>query len=73
MEYPNRFRPGEVRHMVADVSRLTRLGFCAETPLEDGLRQYVEWVSAQGPLQEYFSYAERQLQVAGVVRSAGPP
>jgi dTDP-L-rhamnose 4-epimerase len=73
VEYPNRFRPGEVRHIVADVSRLTRLGFRAETPLEDGLAQYVEWVSAQGPLQEYFSCAEKQLQVAGVVRSAGRP
>jgi dTDP-L-rhamnose 4-epimerase len=71
VEYPNRFRPGEVRHIVADVSRLTRLGFCAETPLEEGLTQYIEWVSAQGPLQEHFSHAEKQLQAAGVVRSAG--
>ncbi len=70
VEFPNRFRPGEVRHIVADVSRLAALGFRAETSLHEGLPRYVAWLSAQGPIPEYFSNAERQLQAAGVVRSS---
>lgn len=69
MEKPGKFRPADVRHMVADTSRLQRLGYRAETSLEDGLRQYVAWLREQGPLPEYFSRAQAELQAAGVVRS----
>jgi dTDP-L-rhamnose 4-epimerase len=69
VEFPGRFRPGEVRHMAADVSRLADLGFRAESSLRVGLQQYVEWLAEQGPLPEYFSGAEKLLQAAGVVRS----
>lgn len=70
IEFPERYRPGEVRHMAADVSRLAELGFRAETSLRAGLQQYVEWLAEQGPLPEYFSSAEKLLQAAGVVRAA---
>jgi dTDP-L-rhamnose 4-epimerase len=70
VEFPNRFRPGEVRHIAADVSRLERLGFRAQHSLREGLRQYVAWVQEQGPLPESFGKAEQQLRAAGVVRSA---
>jgi len=67
-EFPKRFRPGEVRHIAADCSSLAELGFQAETTLEVGLPQYVEWLSDQGSVPEYFSEAEKQLQATGVVR-----
>jgi dTDP-L-rhamnose 4-epimerase len=69
IEFPARFRPGEVRHMRADVTSLAQLGFQAECSLQDGLQQYVDWVLEQGPLPEYFTDAERLLKDAGVVRS----
>ena len=70
VEYPASFRPGEVRHIVADVSGLAELGFRAECPLSDGLKAYIEWLSEQGPLPEYFGAAEQELKSSGVVRSA---
>jgi len=70
IEFPNRFRPGEVRHMAADVSRLADLGFRAEVSAPEGLQQYVAWLAEQGPLPECFGDAEKQLQAAGVVRAA---
>jgi len=73
VELPNSFRPGEVRHMAADVSRLSRLGFRAETSLEDGLGDYVSWLSQQGPLPEYFARAQKELEDAGVIRASEPP
>ena len=69
LEFPSRFRPGEVRHMTADVTKLAELGFRAECSLRDGLDQYVSWLSQQGPVPEYFTDAERDLSDAGVVRS----
>jgi dTDP-L-rhamnose 4-epimerase len=71
VEFPGRFRPGEVRHMVADVRRLEQLGFRAECSLREGLTKYVEWLAGQGPLPEFFGNAETELKEAGVVRSAG--
>jgi dTDP-L-rhamnose 4-epimerase len=69
VEVPGRFRPGEVRHMISDPGKLAALGFRAETTVREGLRQYVEWLSQQGPIPEMFSEAERQLQTTGIVRS----
>lgn len=68
IEYPGRFRPGEVRHMTADVTKLADLGFRAECSLRDGLAQYVDWLMQQGPVP--FTDAERELKNSGVVRGA---
>jgi dTDP-L-rhamnose 4-epimerase len=70
VEFPNRFRPSEVRHISADVTRLADLGFRAECPLSEGLKHYVDWLNEQGPLPEPFSAAETVLRNAGVVRTA---
>jgi dTDP-L-rhamnose 4-epimerase len=73
LDLPDSFRPGEVRHMAADVSKLSALGFRAETPVEDGLREYVSWLFQQGPLPEYFARAQKELESAGVVRPSSRP
>ncbi len=70
VKYPGSFRPGEVRHIVADVSKLAELGFRAECPLSEGLKAYVAWLGEQGPLPEYFGAAEKELKDSGVVRAA---
>lgn len=70
VECPDQFRPGEVRYMVADVSRLAQLGFRAECPVQEGLQRYVEWLATQGPLPEHFGDAAKKLTEAGVIRSS---
>jgi len=70
IEVPDRYRPGEVRHIGADVGRLADLGFHAQVRLGDGLRRYVDWLSELGPVPEHFSQAETLLRDRGVVRSA---
>lgn len=69
MQIPNRYRPEDVRNIVADTTALADIGYQAKTSLEDGLKQYVDWLREQGPLPEYFARAEKELQDAGVVRS----
>jgi len=61
------FRPGEVRHLFADCSKLKKYGFMAPTSLKDGIRQYVDWISTQSNVKEYFSEAEAQLKKMKVV------
>jgi dTDP-L-rhamnose 4-epimerase len=61
------FRPGDVRHILPDSSRLNALGWKAETSLEEGLRRYVEWIETLGPVREYFGEAERLLKERRVV------
>jgi dTDP-L-rhamnose 4-epimerase len=70
IEVPGRFRPGDVRHMTADGSRLERLGFRPERSVREGLQKYVDWLQEQGPLPDSFATAEGELFDAGVIRSA---
>ncbi len=65
------FRPGDSRHIVHDVTGTSRLGFQPRTAIEQGLARYVEWISAQGPVEEYFTAAEERLRKAGVVQGGG--
>jgi len=39
-------RLGDPLRWCADISRISRLGYHPQTPLEQGIREYVEWVSA---------------------------
>jgi dTDP-L-rhamnose 4-epimerase len=70
IERSTKYRPADVRHMVADVSKLAALGWRARTTVDEGLREYVAWLSTLGPLPEYFGRAEAELRAAGIVRQA---
>lgn len=41
-------RPGDIRHSLADISEIEKLGFEPEWSLEEGLRKTVEWYADQG-------------------------
>lgn len=42
------FRPGDVRHAVADIARArSLLGWAPTTPLAQGLRRFAQWAAAQ--------------------------
>jgi len=62
------FRPGEVRHLVTDATRLEALGWRAEVTLEDGLGRYASWIRDQGPTRDYLEEALPELRATGVVR-----
>jgi dTDP-L-rhamnose 4-epimerase len=67
---PGEFRPGEMRALITDASRLGALGFAPHITLSDGIDRYLDWVRAQGPIAEYFAAAERQLRRRRVVQRA---
>jgi dTDP-L-rhamnose 4-epimerase len=63
----NKSRAGDIRHCVADVSRITRLlGFHPKVRYEDGMRELVDWgrtVSAE----DGFAKAYSELKSKGLV------
>lgn len=63
-----KFRIGDVRNMVADLSEIKKLGFKPSFSLEDGLKKYTEWIKSQGSLKEYFNEAEKILKKQGLIR-----
>ena len=67
---PGEFRPGEMRALISDASRLGALGFSPRVSLSEGIDCYLDWVRAQGPIAEYFARAERVLRRRRVVKRA---
>jgi dTDP-L-rhamnose 4-epimerase len=64
------YRPGEMRALISDISRISELGFQPEVALDNGIARYLDWIRAQGPISEYFSAAERRLRQRQVVKRA---
>jgi dTDP-L-rhamnose 4-epimerase len=63
------YRPTDVRHFIADNSRLAALGWRPLVPLAEGVRQYADWILARDHPAEYFAQAEQMLKRLRVVRS----
>ena len=64
------YRIGDVRHAIADTRRATRvLGFTAETPLDDGLRQWLAWAD-RGDYRDATDAAAEHLAARGLYRTA---
>ena len=64
------YRPGEVRHLFSDSSRLRATGWAPKTTLANGLRAYVDWIETQGDIKEYFSEAQRVMKAMQAIRQA---
>ena len=69
-QVPGEYRPGEMRALISDISRLAELGFQPETDLATGIDRYLAWIAEQGSVAEYFSVAERRLRARQVVKRA---
>jgi dTDP-L-rhamnose 4-epimerase len=69
-ELPFEYRPGESRHIFADISRIRALGFTPLVSLREGLERYINWVRDRGRVEEYLSSAMVGLRHGGVVRRA---
>jgi dTDP-L-rhamnose 4-epimerase len=64
------FRPGEMRHLTSDISRLRTVGYKPQVDLSDGIGRYLAWIQAQGDIHDYFAEAEELLREKRIVHSA---
>jgi dTDP-L-rhamnose 4-epimerase len=62
------FRLGDTRHTVSDISKLEKLGWSPTIPVEQNVREYVDWLREQTVNAEYLLEAERVMREAGVVQ-----
>ncbi len=63
------FRPGEIRSLISDISRIRTIGYEPQTSIEQGIARYVAWIKTQGSVEDYFSKAEAGLRAKGIVQS----
>jgi dTDP-L-rhamnose 4-epimerase len=63
------FRPGEIRSLISDISRIRAIGYEPQTTIEQGIGRYIEWIKTQGTVEDYFSKAEAGLRAKGIVQS----
>ena len=63
------FRPGEIRSLISDISRIRTIGYKPQTTLEQGIARYINWIRTQSAVEDYFSKAEAGLRAKGIVQS----
>ncbi len=68
--YPGEFRPGEIRHLMSDISRIAALGWQAQVPLAEGIARYLDWIRTQGDVADYFTAAAARLRAQHIVHAA---
>ena len=63
------FRPGEIRSLISDISRIRTVGYEPSVTLGQGIARYIAWIKTQGSVEDYFSKAEAGLRAKGIVQS----
>lgn len=61
------FRPGEIRYLTSDISRIRAAGYEPSVHLAEGIKRYVAWISEQGDVRDYFAAAEAGLRERRIV------
>jgi dTDP-L-rhamnose 4-epimerase len=69
-EAKGEFRPGEMRHLTSDTSRIRAAGYEPQVDLATGIARYLDWVRAQSDVRDYFGEAETILRDKGIVHKA---
>ncbi len=65
---PGEFRFGDTRHTLSDISKLRQLGWQPKRSVEDSVREYAEYLTAQGNIDDLLDYAERTMKRMNVVQ-----
>ena len=66
-EAKGEFRPGEMRHLTSDTSRIRAAGYEPQVDLATGISRYLDWIRQQTDVRDYFSEAEKILKSKGIV------
>ena len=66
-EINGEFRPGEMRHLTSDTTKIRAAGYKPHVDLATGIARYLDWIRAQSDVRDYFSEAETILRNKGIV------
>ncbi|MEE2710538.1 MAG: SDR family NAD(P)-dependent oxidoreductase [Gemmatimonadota bacterium] len=67
-EIPGKYRFGDTRHILSDISKLTKLGWIPRVNVNLSVRDYVDWLVAQPGLEDFIATADRTMEQRQVVR-----
>ncbi len=70
VDIPGEFRPGEMRSLYADISRLRSIGYEPSVDLQEGVGRYLDWIKGQGEIRDYFAAAAETLREKRMVHRA---
>lgn len=63
-----KYRYGDTRHILSDISRLTALGWQPSRSTRDSVAAYLDWVAKDAPAGEILSKSDSTMAALGVVR-----
>jgi dTDP-L-rhamnose 4-epimerase len=66
-ETKGEFRPGEMRHLTSDITRIRAAGYQPQVDLVSGIERYLNWIRQQKNVRDYFSEAAEILRHKGIV------
>src|ERR1700720_1479679 len=66
-EINSEFRPGEMRHLTSDITRIRAAGYEPQVDLAEGISRYLDWIRSQSDVRDYFSEAATILRDKGIV------
>jgi dTDP-L-rhamnose 4-epimerase len=66
-EAKGEFRPGEMRHLTSDTTRIRAAGYKPHVDLAQGICRYLDWIRSQSDVRDYFSEAATILRDKGIV------
>lgn len=67
---PGEFRVGDTRHTVSDITRCRALEWAPTIPVEQNIREYLEWMETQTATAEYLTAAEQTMSSQQVIQKA---
>jgi dTDP-L-rhamnose 4-epimerase len=70
-EINSEFRPGEMRHLTSDTTRIRDAGYKPKVDLAEGIQRYIDWIRTQSDIRDYFSEAAAILRNKGIVHRVG--
>lgn len=63
-----KYRYGDTRHILSDISRLKALGWAPRRTTEDSVRAYLDWMEKDAPAGEILARSDKTMDELGVVR-----
>ncbi|MBM3264255.1 MAG: NAD-dependent epimerase/dehydratase family protein [candidate division Zixibacteria bacterium] len=67
-EIPGKFRFGDTRHIVSDISKLSQLGWRPQRSTTESVRAYRDWLRQQPDVKNFSTDANRTMESLQVVR-----
>ncbi|MCL0092273.1 SDR family NAD(P)-dependent oxidoreductase [Dehalococcoidia bacterium] len=63
-----KFRFGDTRHLISDISKVKGFGWQPKISLEQIIMEYIEWAQEQAEVSDYYAEAEKVMRQQGVIR-----